>query len=340
MRAIWLERHGGPEVVRVSDRPVPEPGPDDALVEVKACGINHLDVWVRKGGPRGFPIPLVMGSDAVGVVRKAPSGSGLRDGDEVVIYPAEGCGRCPKCERGDEQLCLEYKIYGAWRNGGLAQFMNYPARNCVPKPRNLDFVSAAAVGINYITAWHMLTARAGLEPGETVLVQAAGSGVSTAAIQIARHLGARVIATSSSPKKLAHALKQGAEIAIDYKTENVAARIKEITGGRGVEVVLDHVGAATWEIDLQCLARGGRFVFCGATTGPDGKVNIASVYFKSQSVLGSTMGTRAELRAVLTLMEQGHFRPVVDRVFSLEETAEAHRVLESGAQTGKLVVKI
>src|SRR5438093_7521360 len=205
MRAIWLEQHGGPEVLKVSERPEPAPGPGDALVEIKACGLNHLDIWVRKGGPRGFPIPLVLGSDAVGVVLKAPEGSRLSRGDEVVIYPCEGCGSCLACERGDEQLCANFRIYGAGRDGGLCERMTYPARNCLPKPKALDFVQAAAVGINYVTAWHMLTARAGLRPKETILVQAAGSGVSTAAMQIARFLGARILATSSTPRKLEHA---------------------------------------------------------------------------------------------------------------------------------------
>ncbi len=340
MRAIWLDKHGGPEVLKVSQRPVPAPKADEALIDVKACGINHLDLWVRRGGPRGFPIPLVLGSDAAGVVRSAPAGSHLKAGDEVVIYPAEGCGRCAACERGDEQLCVEYKIYGAWRDGGLCETMAFPERNCVPKPRTLDFVDAGAVGINYITAWHMLTARAALRPGETVLVQAAGSGVSTAAIQVAKHLGARVLATSSTPAKLEHARRQGAEVAINYKSEDVPARVKELTSGRGCEVVLDHVGQATWETDLACLAKGGRLVFCGATTGPEGKVNLSAVYFKGQSILGSTMGTRDELRTVLGLMDRGYFRPVVDRVFPLEEIQEVHRYIEAGEQTGKVVVKI
>ena len=218
MRAVWLDQHGGPEVLKVSQRPEPKPGLGEALVEVKACGLNHLDIWVRKGGPRGFPIPLVLGSDAVGVVLEAPEGSHLSSGDEVVIYPCEGCGACLACERGDEQLCAGFKIYGALRDGGLCERMTYPARNCLPKPKSLDFLQAAAVGINYITAWRMLTARAGLRPKETLLVQAAGSGVSTAAIQIARFLGARILATSSTSRKLEHAKRLGAEVVVNYRT--------------------------------------------------------------------------------------------------------------------------
>jgi NADPH:quinone reductase-like Zn-dependent oxidoreductase len=339
MKAVWLDRHGGPEALQVSERPDPRPGPGEALIAVRACGLNHLDIWVRKGS-RAFPLPLVLGSDAAGVVLEAPAGSGLSPGDEVVVYCCEGCGRCPACERGDEQLCPEFRIYGAMRDGGMAEKMALPARNCLKKPRNLDFVEAGAIAINYITAWHMLAARAGLRPGERILIQAAGSGVSSAAIQIARFLGARVLATSSTPEKLEHARRLGAEVAVNYREEDVAGRVLDWTGGLGAEVVLDHVGAPNWQTDLKCLAKGGRLVFCGTTGGPEVQLNLAHVYFKGQSILGSTMGRRDELRAVLNLMEQGCFRPVVDKVFALEEIAAAHRYLEAEAQAGKVVVKI
>jgi NADPH:quinone reductase-like Zn-dependent oxidoreductase len=340
MKAVWLDRHGDPEVLKVSERPEPERKPGDALIQVKTCGLNHLDVWVRKGGGRGFPIPLILGSDAAGVVVDAPGESGLSRGDEVVIYPCEGCGRCPACERGDEPLCPTFKIYGAWRDGGLAERMSLPARNCLKKPKALSFDQAAAVGINYITAWHMLTARAGLESGEMILIQAAGSGVSTAAIQIASFLGARILATSSTPEKLEHAKRCGAEVAVNYRSEDVVSRVEAWTGGRGVDVVLDHVGAPNWEVDLKSLAKGGRLVYCGNTAGPEVKLNLAAVYFKGQSILGSTMGTRHELWTVLDLMGRGRFAPVVDATYPLAEIAEAHRYLEAGKQTGKVVMRI
>lgn len=340
MKAIWLEKHGGPEVLGVKERADPEPGPGDVLIEVRTCGLNHLDIWVRLGGPRGFPLPLVPGSDAAGVVLEAPEGSGFGRGDEVVVYPCEGCGSCPACERGDDQLCPDFKIYGAFRDGGLAEKMVVPARSLVRKPENLDFTQAASVAINYITAWHMLTARADLQPGEKVLIQAAGSGVSTAAIQIASFLGAHVMATSSTPEKLEHARRCGAEEVADYRSEDVVARVKEWTGGAGVPVVLDHVGKPNWKTNLASLAKGGRLVFCGNTGGPEVDLNLAGVYFKGQSILGSTMGTRAELRTVLDLMDQGRFAPVVDRVFSLEGIADAHRYLEAQQQAGKVVIRI
>lgn len=340
MRSVWLARHGGPEVLEVCERPEPVRRPGDALIAVKACGLNHLDIWVRLGGARGFPLPLIPGTDAAGVVIEAPEGSSLSPGTEVVVYPAEGCGACPACETGNDPLCRAFRIYGAWRDGGLAERMAVPVWNCVPKPPELDFVQAASVSVNYITAWHMLVARAQLRAGETILVHAAGSGVSTAAIQIARFLGARIAATSSTPEKLEHARRQGAEIAIDYRSEDVAARVLEWTGGSGADVVLDHVGAPNFERSLKCLAKGGRFVTCGVTGGGEVKLDLSPLYFKGQSVLGSTMGTRGELRAILGLMGRGYFRPHVDKVFALEEIAEAHRYLESGRQTGKVVVRM
>ena len=339
MKAVWQKEHGGPEVLRVEERPEPSTDLGDVLVDIRACGLNHLDIWVRLGGGRGFPLPLIPGSDAAGVVLEAPEGSGLAAGDEVVIYPAEGCGRCPACERGDDQLCEEFKIYGAWRDGGLAERGRFPARSCLRKPPSIDFETAAAVAVNYITAWHMLNARAAVRPGERVLVQAAGSGVSTAAIQIANVLGARVLATSSTPEKLAHARNAGAEMTVNYREEDVAAKVLEWTDGHGADVVFDHVGLPNWTTDLAALQKGGRLVFCGTTGGPEVTLNLAPVYFKGQSILGSTMGTRAEFRAVLDLIERGRLAPVVDRVFPLEEIAEAHRYLESQQQTGKVVVR-
>lgn len=340
MRAVFLTRHGGPDVLEVSDRPEPRRTEGDVLLEVKACGLNHLDIWVRKGGPRGFPLPLVMGSDAAGTVLEAPEGCGLSPGDEVVVYPGEGCGICPACERGDDMLCDHFRIYGAWRDGGLCERMVLPARNCLRKPGSLDFTQAAAVAINYITAWHMLTARAGLQAGEHVLIQAAGSGVSTAAIQIASQLGARVAATSSTSGKLEHATRCGASLTMDYRKDDVAALALEWTGGRGVDVVFDHVGAPNWKADLEALSKGGRLVFCGVTGGGEVELNLGPVYFKGQSILGSTMGTRQELRTVLDLMDRGCFLPRVDRVFPMEAIADAHRYLESGEQTGKVVLEI
>lgn len=231
MRAVRIESHGGPDVLQAREVPDPTPGPAHALVEVRACGLNHLDIWVRLGGKRRFPLPLIPGSDAAGVIIEAPAGSGLSKGDAVVIYPAEGCGSCAACVRGEDPLCADFRILGAGRDGGLAERIAVSARNCIPKPQGLDFIEAASVPVNWITAWHMLVERARVRPGETVLVQAAGSGVSSAGIQIARLLGARVIATSSTGEKLDHARALGADATINYREEDVAARARELSGG-------------------------------------------------------------------------------------------------------------
>jgi len=340
LRAAYIEEHGGPEVLRVGERPEPEPGPADALVEVAACGLNHLDIWVRLGGKRPFPLPIIPGSDPAGTVLEAPAGSGLEPGDEVVIYPCEGHGDEQALQSGDDQLCPDFRIYGAARDGGMAERIAVPAANCFAKPEALSMQEAAAVSINYITAWHMLVARAGVRPGEKVLVQAAGSGVSTAAIQIAAHLGARVLATSSTPAKLEHASRCGAEETANYREEDVRERVMDFTDGRGADVVFDHVGEPNWECDLASLSKGGRLVFCGTTGGAEVTVNLSSVYFMGQSILGSTMGRRDELEQILALMGEGRLKPVIDRVFPLAELAEAHRYLEDGKQTGKIIIDI
>ena len=340
MRAAYIEEHGGPEVLRTGERPEPEPGPADALVEVAACGLNHLDIWVRLGGKRNFPLPIIPGSDPAGTVLEAPAGSGLEPGDEVVIYPCEGHGDEQALQAGDDQLCPDFRIYGAARDGGMAERIAVPAANCFAKPEALSMQEAAAVSINYITAWHMLVARAGVRPGEKVLVQAAGSGVSTAAIQIATHLGARVLATSSTPAKLEHATRCGAEETANYREEDVRERVMDFTGGRGADVVFDHVGEPNWECDLASLGKGGRLVFCGTTGGAEVRVNLSSVYFMGQSILGSTMGRRDELEQILALMGEGRLKPVIDRVFPLAELADAHRYLEEGKQTGKIIIDI
>ncbi len=340
MRAVWLEEHGGFEVLKVSERPDPTPGPGEVLVEIKACELNHLDIWVRMGGKRFFPLPLVMGSDPAGVVVEVPTGSSFKAGDEVVVYPCEGCGVCPHCELGNVPLCEDFSIYGAGERGGMAELAVFPVENCLPKPPGLSFERSAAVAINYITAWHMLVTRARISPGEKVVIQAAGSGVSTAALQIAHFLGAEILATSSTASKLEHARKCGADLTVNYRKDDVADRVLDWTGGRGADVILDHVGAPNWNTNLQALSKGGRLVFCGNTGGPEVNLNLAMVYFKGQSILGSTMGTRDEFRKVLTLIGREVLSPIVDRVFPLDEIAAAHEYLESQEQTGKVVVGI
>jgi NADPH:quinone reductase-like Zn-dependent oxidoreductase len=342
LRAVVIREHGGPEVLVIEDRPVPEPGPREIRIRVRAIGLNHLDLWVR-GGVDGhkFPLPIVPGCDAAGVVdRLGPGASGVAVGDEVVVAPGVSCGRCRACSAGEDPLCRDYGILGESKDGGCQEYLVVRDDGCFPKPEGLDWVQAAAVPLTFLTAWHMLKGRAGVQPGERVVVHAAGSGVSVAAIQIARLLGARVLTTAGSDEKCAKGVALGAEEAINYRRSDFAAEVRRWTGGRGADVVVDHIGTDTFERSLRCLARGGRYVTCGATSGYELKTDFRPVFFKSLSILGSTMGGSHELATVLSLVASGLLRPVVDRVFPFEQVADAHRHLMARESFGKVVLTI
>lgn len=340
MRAVVIREHGGPEVLRIEERPVPQPGPGEVRVRVRAVGVNHLDLWVRRGVPgHPFPLPIVPGSDVVGTVDALGAGTrGFGEGDAVVVAPGYSCGRCDACRSGREPLCREYGILGESRDGGCAEFLVVRSSSLFPMPARLDFASAAAVPLVFLTAWHMLVDRARVRPGETVLVHAAGSGVSSAAIQIARLLGARVLATAGSPEKCEKALRLGAEEAVNHRVSDFGREARRWTSGRGVDVAVDHVGAETFDGTIRCLAKGGRYVTCGATSGYEMKTDFRLVFFKGLSILGSTMGSSHELSAVLAHVAAGRLDPVLDRRFALEEVAEAHRHLESRTGFGKTVL--
>ncbi len=340
MRAVVIRGHGGPEVLDLEDRPWPEPGPGEARVRVRAVALNHLDLWVRKGVPgHTFPLPLVPGSDVAGTVDAlGPGAEGFAVGEAVIVGPGVSCGVCKACRSGEEPLCPRFGILGESRDGGCAEAIVVPARDLFPMPRNLSFEEAAAVPLVFLTAWHMLVARARVRPGERVLVHAAGSGVSSAAIQIARLLGARVLATAGSAEKVRRALELGAEAAVDYREGDFVAEVRQWTDKRGVDVAVDHVGQATFERTLKCLARGGRYVTCGATSGFDLRTDFRPVFFKSLSILGSTMGSGHELVEVLEHVGAGRLKPVLDRVLPLDAVREAHRHLESRSSFGKVVL--
>ncbi|MBI3890479.1 MAG: zinc-binding dehydrogenase [Candidatus Wallbacteria bacterium] len=340
MKTVVISEHGSYEQLRFEDRPKPEPGPGQVLLEVKACGINHLDIWVRKGVPgHKFPLPIVPGCDASGVVAQVGPGVGhLAAGQRVLLSPGLSCGLCVQCLSGDDHLCRHYGIFGETRDGACAEWVAVPAANAIPIPGNLSFEEAASISLVFLTAWHMLVARAELRPGEDVLVQAASSGVSSAAIQIAKLWGARVIATSGTPEKLARARALGADEVIDYRQQDFAEEVKRLTGKRGVDVVVEHVGGETFEKSVRCLARAGRLVTCGATTGPAVKLDLRVLFFKSISLLGSTMGSKGELLELLQHFASGKLRPVVDRVLPLAEIATAHRLLEERQVFGKVIV--
>ena len=342
MRAVRIHEHGGLDRLVIDEVAVPDPGPGEVRVRVIAAGVNHLDLWVRRGVPgHTFPLPMTLGCDGAGVVDALGAGvTGWREGDEVVLAPGLSCGTCRRCLGGQDQLCASYGILGETRDGTNATHVVVPARNLMVKPASLEFEVAAAFGLTFLTAWHMLSARADLRPGETVLVHAAGSGVSSAGIQMATLLGARVIATAGSPEKLQAARALGAEHVIDYRAHDFVAEVRKITGRRGVDVVFDHVGQDTFAGSLRCLARGGRYVFCGATSGFEMVGDFRPVFFKSLSILGSTMGSQAELRLLRDLVEDGRLQPSVDCVLGLDDVAEAHDRLERRQAFGKIVLSI
>lgn len=343
MRGWQVTRHGGAEALEWRELADPEPGPGEVRVAVRACAVNHLDLWVRNGVPgHRFPLPLVPGSEVAGVVDAVGAGvDGVEIGSPTLVAPATSCGHCARCVAGEDMLCRQYAILGEHRDGGYAELLVVPRRNVLPLPRGLSFVEAAAVPLVFLTAWHMLAGRAKLARREDVLIHAAGSGVSSAAIQIARLLGARVIvATAGSAEKLARARELGATHTVDYTTDDFVAAAREATGGKGVEVVVDHVGGEVFEKSMKALAWAGRIVLCGATAQGEATINLRAVFFKSLSILGSTMGSLAELVHLLGYFETGELVPVVDRVLPLAEAREAQAVLEDRAQFGKVVLTV
>ena len=340
MRAVVIEQHGGLEALKVLDRPDPEPGPGEVRVRIRAVALNHLDLWVRKGVPGvRYPLPIIPGCDGAGLVDAVGAGvRGVEPGTPCVLAPGLSCGTCEPCARGDDPLCRTYGILGETRDGTCADFVVVPAANVLPKPGNLSFEEAAAVALPFLTAWHMLIARARLRPGETVLIHAAGSGVSTAAIQIAALHGARILVTAGSDEKLAWARELGAEAGIHYRTQDFAEEVRKLTAKRGVDVIVDHVGQDTWVKNIACLAKGGRLVLCGNTSGREGLTSLPHLFFKSLSLLGSTMGSRSELFEIFRLMEREELAPVIHTVLPLGEIREGHRILEERLAFGRVVL--
>lgn len=340
MLAVRIHEHGGPEVLRLEEVPDPTPRPDEVLVQVRACALNHLDLWNRSGRPRpAVALPRILGSDIAGVVAAVGElVDHVKPGDEVIVNPGVSCGRCRRCLSGEDNMCPDYAIIGMGRDGGYAQLVAVPGVNVVPKPSNLDFAEAAALPLVFLTAWHMLKTRARLQRGETVLVWGAGSGVGSAAIQIAKLFGATVIATTGGPEKARRAKELGADEVIDYKAEDVLRKVRELTGGRGVDVVFEHVGQASWETSIKSLTPGGRLVTCGNTTGWEATTDIRYIFARQLTILGSYMGSKGELLELLPWVEQGRLRPVVHAALPLAEAARAHEILEARRQFGKVVL--
>jgi NADPH:quinone reductase-like Zn-dependent oxidoreductase len=342
MQAVVVREHGGPEKLELTTVAEPTAGPAEAIVQVRAVALNHLDLWVRRGVPgHKFPLPMIPGAEVAGVIASiGENAAGWKAGDEVLVAPGLSCGLCIACLSGNDPLCLSHGILGETRNGGCAERIAVPIRNLMPKPNALSFEQAAALPLDMMTAWHMLVARAGLRPGETVLVHAGGSGVGSAGLQIAKLWGAMVYATAGTEEKCARARELGADVTINYRQKDFLAEVRALTAKRGVDVVFEHVGAETFDRSLRALARGGRLVICGATTGADATINLRLIFFKLLSILGSTMGSLAELREILRHVEAGRLRPVVDRVMPLAQIAEAHRILERREAFGKIVLRV
>ena len=340
MRAIRFHSFGGPETLQLDAVPVVEPGAADVLVKIHASGVNHLDIWLRIGARPGIEPPHTPGSEIAGeIVQIGDTVRSVAVGQRVAVSPWAFCGVCEFCLQGEESICANGNIIGTAPNqGGYAEYIMVPASIAVPIPETLTYDAAAALTLAAITSWHMLYQRTRVQPGEWVLVQAAGSGVGVYAVQIARFLGARIIATAGSKEKLDRAQALGAEATINYSEMDVADEVKRITNGRGVDVVFEHVGEATWEQSIRSLARNGRLVTCGATTGRGGTVDIGHLYTRQLSLLGSMGGNRLDLQQVLSLAERGVLNPVLDTIFPLERAQEAHERMAARAQFGKMLL--
>src|SRR6266480_1233922 len=340
MKAVIFNQHGGPEVLKYTDAPDPTIKANEVLVEVKACALNHLDIWARGGLPGvEIPLPHILGNDIAGVVREVGDlVSWVQVGDEVMLQPGVSCGHCSECLSGRDNLCREYDIMGFRRNGGYAQFVNAPAVNVIPKPPELSWEEAAALPLVTLTAWHMLVTRAAVQPGESVLIHAAGSGVGSIGIQVAKLRGARVIATASSDEKLAKAKELGADDVVNYTGVDWPKEVKRLTDRKGVDVVFEHTGAATWPGSVASLKTNGRLVTCGATSGFEAQTDLRQIFYRHLTILGSFMGSKGELLEAMKFIESRKIRAVVDQTLPLSEARHAHELMEDRAQFGKLVL--
>jgi len=342
VKAVRFHQHGGPEVLKYEEAPDPRPSSDEVLVRVKACALNRLDIWARQGLPNvEIKLPHISGSDIAGVVEWVPpEETQVQKGDEVLVNPGFGCGRCDRCLLGMDNQCRFYTIIGYGTDGGYAELVKVPRQNVVQKPRGMDFVDAAAFPLVFLTAHHMLVTKAGLRPGESVLVLGAGSGVGTAAIQIAKLFGAMVIATAGDEGNMAKAKALGADHVVNHYKQDIVEEVKRLTGKRGVDVVVEHVGRATWEKSVKALAKGGRLVLCGATTGPDVTTDLRYVFNREITIYGSFMGSRGELLKILEFLKTGKLRPVVDSSLPLARAPEAQQRMERGGHFGKIVLTV
>jgi NADPH:quinone reductase-like Zn-dependent oxidoreductase len=342
MKAVVIHQFGGFDCVEVEQRPEPKPLRDEVVLKVKSCGLNHLDIWVTKGrGGAKLPMPHILGTDAAGLVIAAGADvTNVRPGDEVILNPGLSCGYCEYCRRGETSECKSFGIVGMSRPGTFAEQVAVPARNVYPKPPYMSFDEAGAFVLSYLTAWRMLMTKANLKSGQTVLIHGVGGGVALCSLQLAKLAGAEVIVTSSSDAKLARASQIGADHIINYKTSDVAESVREITSSRGVDIVIDTVGAAAWPIDQAAVRKGGTIVLCGITTGAKAETNLQMLYWNQQTILGSTMGSDEDLRQMLRAVSTAKLKPIIDSVMPLSDVREAMSRMEKAEQFGKIVLKV
>ncbi len=342
MKAIVIHETGGPEVLKLENFPDPVPGHGEVLVRVRACALNHLDLWTRRGqAGRPVPLPHILGNDIAGEIAALGSPlEGLAVGQRVMLSPGTSCGRCAVCLSGEDSSCRQYRVLGYQLPGGYAEYVRCPAANVIPIPDSLPFEQAAAFPLVFLTAWRMLVTRARVRLGEDVLVWAAGSGVGSAAIQIAKLLGARVIATAGTDAKLERARALGADAVLNHRQDDVVAEVRRLTDKKGVEVVVEHVGEATWERSILALAHRGRLVTCGATTGARGRTDLKHVFAKQLSLLGSYMGSKADLLQAAPFFFAGKLRAIVHTVLPLSEARQAHEMMEASEHFGKIVLGV
>jgi NADPH:quinone reductase-like Zn-dependent oxidoreductase len=343
LKAVRIHEHGSIEKLRYEEAPEPKlVSPTDAIIKLNAASVNHIDIWNRRG-LTGMKItfPRILGGDGAGIVTEVGSQvTNIKLGDAVCLYPPSGCGCCEFCATDREYLCIRLRVLGEREDGTYAEYVRVPARNCFPIPRGMSFEEAAAFPLVYITVWRMLETNAGLKPGEHVLILGIGGGVATAALQLATAIGTHIIVTSSSDEKLDKAKSLGAEHGINYRQADFAQEVRRLTSKRGVDVVVDCVGGDTWVKSLASLAKGGRLVTCGATAGARPSTDIQRIFWNHLRIFGSTLGDRAEFRAVLNFMAASRTKPIIDRVFPLGDAALAQKRMEEGKQFGKIVLRI
>ena len=341
MKAIRIHQHGGPEVMQIDNVSQPEPLEHEALIRVHTAALNHLDLWARRGLP-GLTLPLIPGSDAAGTIvnfgSSAKKQNRFKIGDEVLMVPFRSCAKCAHCLSGEEQLCPDYHIAGENMSGTMAEFITVPLFFLIHKPINLDWVKAAAFPLAFLTAWHMLSSKVRIKSGDIVFIWGASSGIGHAAIQIARHFDATVITTAGDDRKTEFARQCGAHHVLNYHKDDIAQQVKEITSGHGADIIFEHVGQQSWNLSLKILARGGRIVTCGATTGAVVRIDLRHLFIKHQQIIGSTMGNHRDMRELTKMIAEGLLKPHVDKTFSYTDIVAAHRYMEEGRHLGKVVI--